>query len=43
LPLCPFGSKALREAADVLSRVKIEPASLKKSPKSEERKNVPVQ
>jgi hypothetical protein len=38
-----IGSKALRDAADVLGRVKIEPASLKKSPKSAEEENVSVQ
>ena len=38
-----IGSKALRDAADVLGGVKIEPASLKKSPKSQEAENVSVQ
>jgi integrase len=38
-----IGSKALRDAADVLGRTKIEPASLKKSPKSQEGENVALQ
>ncbi|MCU1308067.1 MAG: hypothetical protein JWN45_2762 [Acidobacteriaceae bacterium] len=37
-----IGSKALRDAA-VVRRVKIEPASLKKSPKSQEGENVSLQ
>jgi hypothetical protein len=38
-----IGRKALRDAADVLGGLKIEPASLKKSPKSQETENVSVQ
>ena len=38
-----IGSQALRDAADVLGGVKIEQASLKKSPKSPEAENVSVQ
>jgi integrase len=38
-----IGSKALRDAADVLGRVNIPPESLKKSPKSAEVQNVVMQ
>jgi hypothetical protein len=38
-----IGNQALRAAADVLGRVKIEHASLKKSPKSQDAENVSVQ